>query len=107
MAYIINAMHYLDEKGAIGPKEGPGRQMAEFLGAVIAQATADPSQKHQVSCITCSKKVISAVDLSDRINWNCTECETKGRISDWQGTFWDLTTQATNSLGNAEEGFQK
>lgn len=37
--YITNATHFLDEKGLIGPKRGPGRKMADFFGGIIIAAT--------------------------------------------------------------------
>src|SRR5205807_1376838 len=38
--YITDLTHFLDEKGAIAPKSGPARKLVEFLGRVVAVASA-------------------------------------------------------------------
>ena len=37
--YVIDTRHFLDEKGAIEPKKGPARKLADFTTAVIAHAS--------------------------------------------------------------------
>ena len=41
--YVIDLTHYLDSKGAIAPERGPARKMADFLTAVVAHASAVPT----------------------------------------------------------------
>ena len=89
--YITDATHFLDEKGAIGPKDGPGRKMAEFFGDVIAHATVSAPQEHIAHCFKCSGKVDSAVVRLVDIDWACSEGDATGRVSNWQGTLWDLS----------------
>jgi len=36
--YVIDVCHYLDDKGNIGPEQGPARKMADFITSVIAHA---------------------------------------------------------------------
>lgn len=90
--YISDATHFLDDKGAIGPKSGPALAMATFLGNTIAAATA-PAMAAQVHCIKCPGAVTATVGASDAIEWKCAAaCGTAGRITHWRGTLWDLTT---------------
>jgi len=90
--YFIDARHYLDEKGAIGPHKGPARAMAEFCGNVIAHATdlggiGVPAP----NCFKCKKATVEAtIAESDAVCWYCARCGTEGEISRWQGTLWDL-----------------
>ena len=37
--YITDARHFLDDKGAIAPRRGPAKAMADFHAGVIAYAT--------------------------------------------------------------------
>jgi hypothetical protein len=37
--YITDARHLLDDKGAIAPRRGPAKAMADFHAGVIAYAT--------------------------------------------------------------------
>jgi ribosomal protein L37AE/L43A len=95
--YVIDARHYLDDKGGIAPGRGPARKMADFVTAVIARAsnfdraddTAGPV------CFRCRKRDHRRVDTGitedDVVVWHCPACGTQGRISDWQRTFWDLS----------------
>lgn len=103
MHYVTDATHFLDEKCAIGPKEGAARQMAEFFGDVIAHATVSSPQEHLAHCCKCSEKVDPVVVLNGDIDWACSECNATGRISNWQGTFWDLSVQSLDSFDNSNK----
>ena len=37
--YITDARHFLDDKGAIAPRRGPAKAMADFHAGVIAYTT--------------------------------------------------------------------
>jgi len=94
--YITDLTHFLDEKGAIGPKSGPARRLAEFLGRVVAAASA-PSVNAgdgigECRCNKCKKGfVIAAIAPDDAIEWFCETCGHEGRISNWRRSFWDLS----------------
>ena len=89
--YITDATHFLDAKGAIGPKRGPGRKMAEFLGSVIVAATLPKPGTVQPLCIKCSGPIKASVNAANDIHWSCPVCFEAGRISNWRHTLWDMT----------------
>ena len=90
--YITNATHFLDEKGAIGPQHGPGRKMADFLGTVIVAATLQDTGLKQPNCFKCAASVKTHAPVSGAIEWICAGCGESGRITNWEGTLWDMST---------------
>ena len=98
--YITDANHFLDDKGAIAPLQGPARAMADFLASVIAYASDFGSTGVLAAkCFKCKKGAVeSAIAQDDAIYWSCPRCKAKGRIFNWQGTLWDLSDHP--DLGN-------
>lgn len=92
--YITDATHFLDERGAIGPKEGRGLTLAEFFGSVIAAATSPVNAGGRVipSCIQCAAAVATKVTDDGSVEWKCTGCDAAGRIANWRNTLWDMTS---------------
>jgi hypothetical protein len=90
--YITDATHFLDEKGAIGPQHGPGRKMADFLGTVIVAATLQAAGQKPPVCFKCAGSVKAHAAASGVIEWQCAGCGESGRITNWEGTLWDMTT---------------
>ena len=91
--YITDLKHFLDEGGAIGPTSGPGRTMAQFQVDVVAHATNATGQPPAAPrCFKCRKNTVEA-DLArdSAIVWTCPNCRGEGRISNWQGSLWDLS----------------
>lgn len=90
--YITDLTHFLDKSGAIGPVKGPARAMAQFHVDVVAHAS--DTTGHALAAPTCFKCKQSAVEAilaqDDAIVWACPACHTDGRISNWQGSLWDL-----------------
>ena len=91
--YITDARHFLDDKGAIAPLRGPAKAMADFHAAVIAYATDfDDTGVSLPRCFKCKKGTVeTALAQDDAIVWHCPRCRAEGRISNWQGTLWDLS----------------
>lgn len=90
--YITDLRHFLDAAGAIGPIKGPARSMAQFHADVVAHAS-NPSGQAPAAprCFKCKKSSVAARLAADAaIVWACPRCRTEGRISNWQGTLWDL-----------------
>jgi len=95
--YIIDLTHYLDEKGAIAPRIGPARKIANFLTAVVAHASdlERPEETPGPLCFKCRKRdqsaVATGINTDWQIIWYCPTCGTEGQISNWEHTFWDMT----------------
>jgi hypothetical protein len=101
--YVINLPHYLDAKGAVAPERGPARRLADFVTAVVAHASDfdRPDDTPGPLCFKCRKRDRRAVGTGmtddEVIVWRCVACGTEGQVSDWQGTFWDLSRDAPSS----------
>jgi hypothetical protein len=91
--YITDLSHFLDEKGAIGPKSASARRFAEFLGRIVAAAstTAADGYASQCRCSKCKGMITAAIAPDDAIEWLCPGCGQQGRIANWRGSFWDLS----------------
>ena len=96
--YVIDLTHYLDHKGLIAPERGPARKFADFLTSVVAHATDfdRPEAAPGPLCFDCRKRdrraVETAITEDERVAWRCLSCGTEGEISNWQSSFWDLTS---------------
>ena len=94
--YVIDLLHFLDDKGAIEPPRGAARRLADFAAAVVAHASNfdRPDDVPGPKCFKCRKRdermVETGIAEGDVIVWRCRGCGTEGRISNWQYTFWDL-----------------
>ena len=90
--YITDFRHFLDESGAIGPAKGPARVMAQFQADVVANASNATGQPPTAPrCFKCRKSTVKAGLARDSaIVWTCPSCGAEGRISNWQGSLWDL-----------------
>ena len=97
--YITNLTHFLDAKGAIALKSGPARRLAEFLGRVVAAASAPSAVEAEgigvCRCNKCKGMVIAEIAPDDAIEWFCENCGHEGRISNWRRSFWDLSGAPT------------
>lgn len=96
--YIIDLTHFLDPKGAIAPERGPARKLADFVTAVVAHATDFSRADNAPSplCFKCRKRerrfVETGLTENDLVVWRCLTCGTEGQVSNWQGSFWDLSS---------------
>lgn len=90
--YITDLRHFLDASGAIGPAKGPARAMAQFVTDVVAHASNATGQPPAApKCFKCRKGTAEAALARDAaIVWSCPLCGIEGRISNWQGSLWDL-----------------
>ena len=101
--YVIDLTHYLDSKGAIAPERGPARKMADFPTAVVARASDldRPEDAPGRLCFKCRMRdqrvVETGMTEDDVVVWRCGACGTEGRISNWQGTLWDLSHGAPSN----------
>ena len=90
--YITDLTHFLDKSGAIGAVKGPALAMAQFQVDVVAHACdAGAEVLPAPRCFKCKKGTVEAARAQDdAIVWFCPLCRTEGRISNWQGSLWDL-----------------
>ena len=97
--YVSDLTHFLDKSGAIGPVKGPARAMAQFHADVVAHASDVTSTPLPApSCFKCKKGAVEAVRAhDDAIVWVCPMCRTEGRISNWQGSLWNLRDRPSAS----------
>lgn len=89
---VSDLTHFLDKSGAIGSAKGPARTMAQFHVDVVAHASDTMSKALPApKCFKCKKGAVEATRAhDDAIVWICPSCNTEGRISNWQGSLWDL-----------------
>lgn len=77
--------------------------MADFLTAVVAHASNFEQADDALGplCFRCRKRdrhaVKTGITEDDVVVWHCPACSTEGRISSWQGSFWDLTQGRASS----------
>ena len=93
--YITDLTHFLDTSGAIGPVKGPAHAMAQFHVDVVDHASDGTSKVLPAPrCFKCKKGAVEAIRAhDDAILWVCPICRTEGRISNWQGSLWDLRSR--------------
>ena len=94
--YVIDIRHYLNDKGDIEPGKGPARKTADLITSVAAHASDVGKLENALGplCFRCRKRgncrVLTGVAANETVTWHCPACGTEGRISNWQGTFWNL-----------------
>jgi hypothetical protein len=99
--WIVSLRQYLNPDGSIAPKSGPALRFAEYWAAIVQEITADISGELSLPKVRCRRKPVhrpcpgeieSTLDpRNGSIVWECPVCGDNGAISDWEGTFWDLT----------------
>ena len=104
--WVTDITHFLSDSGSIAPESGPARKLAEHIAAIVAESTAalgDIEGYEKVSCRRrpgrrpCQGLIDSWIDPeTGSIYWECPNCGDNGFISNWEGTLWDLTSDATH-----------
>jgi len=86
---------FLAPNGTIAPTTGRALRLAQFFAEIVAQA----SNYEEPTTIVCRRRpkrrpcgtpltLFFDTDNFD-VLWFCPSCDDNGRISGWQGTFWD------------------
>jgi hypothetical protein len=103
--WSVHLPHVLDEKGTLQGLTGRGLRLATFWTDIVAQA----SNYEEPTTIKCRRRpgrrtcgglltIFFDVDNFD-VLWFCPECDDNGRISGWEGTFWDNTEMTETRSG--------
>jgi len=96
--WICHLTDFLDERGGIAPESGPARRLAEHFAAIVAAASALPSQTVALTSVPCRRRpgrrpcpgrIQAVVTEESSIQWQCPACGDNGLISCWQDTLWD------------------
>ena len=94
-SWSIHPPHLLDEKGSLASPSGRGLRLAQYWTEIVAQASnydepttlrrrRRPGRRACKALLT----IFFDVDTND-VLWFCPACNDEGRISGWEGTFWD------------------
>ena len=102
--WITDLTHFLADDRSIAPPSGPARRLAEYLGAIVAEITAEIGEQPRFDKVRCrrrpgrkpcSGRIESDIDLNDLesmvIIWRCPVCGDNGTIRNWEGTLWDCS----------------
>jgi hypothetical protein len=93
--WVIDLRHYLQPNGNIAPLSPRGFRLAQFWANMVSEAT----QFDEPTTLRCWRRpgrrlcgelltIFFDID-NDDVLWFCPRCQDEGRISGWQGTFWD------------------
>ena len=106
--WIVDLTHYLDDQGHLPDSlPAPARKLAEHLCEIVSTASVqDLVHKSPAKCRRrprrrpCIGLIQTVIEpSSQRIIWGCPVCGDQGYISNWRGSFWDLSGPDTaNSL---------
>ena len=93
--WSVHLPHVLDEKGTLRGLTGRGLRLATFWTEIVAQASNydEPTTLHcrrRPGRKPCSGLLTIFFDVDNfDVLWFCPVCDDNGRISGWEGTFWD------------------
>lgn len=93
--WSIHLPHLLDENGTLAALSGRGLKLAQYWTEIVAQA----SNYDAPTTLRCRRRpqhrpcgglltMFFDADTFD-VLWFCPVCHDEGRISGWEGTFWD------------------
>jgi hypothetical protein len=94
--WSIDLRHYLLPNGAPAPLQTPrGERLLKYWTEIVSQAT----QYDDPTTLRCRRRpgrkpcgalltIFFDIDNND-VLWFCPRCHDEGRISGWEGTFWD------------------
>ena len=101
--WSVHLPHVLDERGALGPSTDPGLRIAKYWTQIVAQAT-NYKEPTTIRCRRrpggrpCGEVLTLFFDVATfDVLWFCPVCDDNGRISGWEGTFWDNSELTENT----------
>ena len=99
--WVVDLTHFLNEDGLIEPPNGPARRLAEHMAAIVSLASRPETSAYSDFPVRCRRRPgrkpctgMIETDLdqqTDKIEWWCPVCDDNGYISNWKGSFWDIT----------------
>jgi len=106
--WSVHLPHLLKPDGALAPLTGRGLSLAKYWTEIVAQA----SNYDEPTTLRCRRRpgrrpcgglltIFFDVDTFD-VLWFCPNCDDNGRISGWEGTFWDSSEIAESTSGWAD-----
>ena len=100
-AWVTDLTHVLTKEGAIAPKSGPARNLAEYLTKIVVDATTELWEESRNIPVRCRRRPrrkpcvgVIETDIDPdtaAIMWWCPVCRDNGTITNWQGSRWDRT----------------
>ncbi|MGH2722182.1 MAG: hypothetical protein ACRDJO_11380 [Actinomycetota bacterium] len=107
--YVIDMRHYEGVDQLDGPRYGPAKRFAAYVGHIVGAATATPPGQILCTPLPCRRRpgrrlcpgrlLVRRTDAPRQIAWRCPACSEEGVIRNWHGTMWDLSPPLT--LGDA------
>lgn len=100
--WSIDLRHYLSPNGTPAPLRPRGQRLFKYWTEIVSQAT----QYDDPTTLRCRRRpgrqpcgalltILFDIDNND-VLWFCPRCGDEGRISGWEGTFWDHGELAPN-----------
>jgi hypothetical protein len=101
--WSIHLPHLLKPNGTLAPLTGRALGLAKHWTEIVAQA----SNYDEPTILRCRRRprrrpcgglltIFFDVDTFD-VLWFCPNCDDNGRISGWEGTFWDSSEIAEST----------
>jgi hypothetical protein len=93
--WTVDLRHFLESSGALAALPGRGMRLGQYWAEIVSQATLydDPTTlrcRRRPGRRPCGALLTIFFDAENHdVLWFCPTCRDGGRISGWQGTFWD------------------
>ncbi|MBI4218595.1 MAG: hypothetical protein HY682_00525 [Chloroflexi bacterium] len=104
--WVTNITHFPPPDESLPDGYAPARRIAAYFGAIVAAASLAPAEGVVETGLRCRRRpgrrpCPGSIDLSldpqSRVVWQCTSCDDNGLISNWMGSYWDLSRFAVHA----------
>ena len=94
-SWVVDLRHFLLPDGKVAPLPPRAQRLFAYWSEIVSQAT----QYDDPTTLLCRRRpghepcgalltIFFDIDNND-VLWFCPRCHDEGRISGWEGTFWD------------------